>query len=87
MLRSRTKRGDQQVKGYEVEVLETRKTRYFVMSHTPSEACNDVEDLYDSDDAHPWDVEVDIHVVSTPAQIPAGERVWTGGPEGQWATA
>lgn len=73
------------MRGYEIEVQETRRVKMFIMADSEEDAKDDAAELYDEHDMEA--VDVDVRTLSDHAQIPEGERFWTGGPNGQWATA
>jgi hypothetical protein len=71
---------------YQVEVIREQRKFFYVENSTREAARLDAEELIDSPDAGPWQLD-DDDIIMVAARVPSGETFWTGGPHGDWKTA
>lgn len=70
---------------FEVRVVQTQETTFFVEAKTEAEARDDAEALSDGIRYQDWDdVETDVDVVRHKGRLPKNARLWTGGADGDW---
>lgn len=70
---------------WRIEVEERRFKVFYTEATTEDEAREDAEELSTGMRDEEWDdIDSDVSVRREQDVVPAGAKVWTGGPQGEW---